>query len=114
MHQELVTSNDHAVVVRHALVSKTDSQHRDASTKVLDHVSGHPRFFGSARTWGDDDMRRTGSRVQSLGLLWSDLIMAFDHKITIRLKCPIDLTQSLDEIPSERVVVVNKQNHDRV
>jgi hypothetical protein len=56
-------------------------------------------------------MRRTSAIIERIRLLGSDLVMTLDHEITIRLKRPIDLTQSLDEVPCEGVVVVDKQDH---
>lgn len=59
-------------------------------------------------------MTWTATIVKLRCLLRGDLVMAFDNKIPIGLKRPVDLTQTLDKVPSKGVVVVNQENHGRL
>lgn len=103
----------HAVGIRHALVSQTDSQHRDSPCKALDHFAGDPRFFWSAWAGGDDQVRGTLPRIELIGLVRGDLVMAHDNQVLVRFEGSVDLTQSLDKVPCEGVVVVDQEYHER-
>src|SRR5215470_2974351 len=83
------------------LVSQADSQHRPFTGKIPEQIDADPRLLGSAWTGRNHDVRRP----QALNFFATDLIVAphfnlFSH-----------FTQILDQVVSERIVVVEDENH---
>lgn len=114
MHKFWVACDGHAVGIRHALVPKTDSQHWYFPGIMLDHGAGDPRFFRSAGSWGDDEVRRAVPRIELVRLIGSDFVMAHDNQVLVGFERAVDLAEPLDKVPCEGIVVVDQKYHGRL
>ena len=105
MHQPAGAHNRAAKHLANRLMPQTDSQNRHPAGKAPHRITRHARLRRRARTGRNHQMRR----CQGGDLVAADLIVAA-HK---NLHAGSDLAQSLHQIPGERIVVVDQQDHDR-
>src|SRR5258705_1833393 len=84
-----------------ALVTEADAKDRDRSRGLADELLADPRVVGPAGPWRDHD--RVGGHRE--GVLHGDLVVP-DH-----LRHVAQLSQVLNQIPGEGVVVVDHQDH---
>ncbi len=93
----------HHAAVRHddRLVAQADTEGRDPFAERLDVVDRVPGVLGGSRAGGDDE---AVGGVLFEGLLRSEHIVAQDDRIGA------ELTQVLDQVEGERVVVVEDED----
>jgi len=84
-----------------ALVPETDAEERDRGSEGADDITADPGFGRCARSGGD---------ANSFGRLLPDLIES-DAIIPMHLHCSPQLSEILDEIVGERIVVVDDEEH---
>ena len=86
------------------LVAETDPQNGELPSKTLDQFHGNTGFLGSTRTGGNYD---------AFGLAADNF---FDRNFVVAMDFDLatQFAEILREVVSERVVVVEKQDHDGV
>ena len=84
------------------LMTKTNSQDREASGEMFDDFHGDPGFFGSPGTGRDQD------------LPWLKFFDLFEGNgvIAVNGHCRSQFSQILDEIIGKRVIIIDHQQHD--
>lgn len=111
VHGNGVPRDGHAVGISHALMAEADAQDGDAAGEAGDDGGRDAGLFGSAGAGRDDDVRWAATTIQGSGLIRGDLVVAHHEHVGIGLEGGIDLTEAVDQIPREGVVVVNQENH---
>ena len=56
-------------------------------------------------------MRWAFAAIEGLDLIGSDLIISHNENVPVEINRRVDLTESMNKIPSEGVVIVNEQYH---
>ena len=103
VHCDVITTNGHAVDITDRLVTKADTERRNAPLEMRKQRAADAGLLRRARA-GRDHQVRGGKR---LGTGDVDGIIADDFDA----QCGINLTEALDEVPGERVIVVNQEEH---
>ena len=103
VHGDVIATNGHAVDITDRLVTKADTESRDAPLEMRKQRAADAGLLRRARA-GRDHQVRGGKR---LGARDIDGIIADDFDAQAR----VDLTEALDEVPGERVIVVNQEEH---
>ncbi len=103
VHQTSCTDNFTTINITHALVTQADSENRHLACKVADHIAADSRFLRGAWPWGDADALRR----HRLNLGESDLI------ITPHQRIGTELSEILDEVVGEGIVIIDDEDHDR-
>jgi len=111
VHGDGVAGDGHAIGICHALMAQADAEDGDAAGEAGDDGGGDASFFGRAGTGGDDDVGGAAAVVEGFGLIGCDLVVANHEHVGIGFEGGIDLTETVDEIPGEGVVVVDEENH---
>jgi len=103
VHQHRRTNDRRPKCLADRLVPQTDTQDRNLAHKVFDTFDTDPRFAGRTGTGRDQQPRR----AERFDLLWRDLVVAKHPKVDRR----IDLAHPLDQVVSERIVVIDDDDH---
>ena len=103
VHDAIVSDHFPAENMADTLMTETDPQDRNLRSELLQYLIGNPRFFRSAWTRRDDDV----GRFQFRHFLWRDLIVAED----LHRQLGIQLAKPLHQVVSERIVVVDEEEH---
>ena len=100
--------HDHPIHIRHALMTEAHPHDRDPPREVIDDLTRYPCLFGRARTGRNDHMRGAFPGIELLCLCRGDLVVTHDHQVPSGLKRAIEFAKTLDEIPCERIVVIDQ------
>ncbi len=103
MHEPLSSDDRGAVDFGKALVTNANAEHRNPRTEVFDDISRQSSFGRSTGAGRDDD----SLGVKIFDLLERDLIIALDAYFRFR----VNFTNSLHEVVSERIVVIEQKDH---
>lgn len=93
MHQSVGSHDLCTIDGSQRLMSKADSQRRNAATEFSDYVAGKTGLGRAAGPWGDDDV----GRMQFFNLLQGHLIIP----LYSNLGRAVDFTNPLHQIESE-------------
>ena len=103
VHHAVVHDDLTAEGMTDALVAETNAHDRQLAGEVLDDVVGQAGFARGARAGGDED---------ALGAVGLDLLDG--HLVVpVHEHVGLQLAKVLDEVESERIVVVEDENHRR-
>src|SRR6478672_1174868 len=101
VHKALGSHNLASKCHSQRLVAETDTEYRQASREMLDHLDGDASFIGGARSRGDDD----AVGLQRLDLLHRYLVVPVDPDIFAQLP------EVLDEVVGKGIVIIDHQQH---
>ena len=102
MHHALGANDAAAERLPDRLMAQANAEQRNLAGEAPDQWHRDSRFGGRARAWRNDDVLRT----ERLDFVERDRIVADD------LDRRAELTQVLDQVPGEAVVVVEHQQHN--
>src|SRR5262245_39717949 len=106
MHDATVANDLAAEHVSDALVTEAHTENRHRRREPLQHRVRDARLPRCARPRRNDD----AIRLQVADLIRRDLVVAKDADVDVR----IDLAETLDEVVSKRVVVIDDQEHNAI
>ena len=102
MHQPAGARHGAPERLADALVPQAYAEYGDFSRKCHDYVFGDPRLAGRARSGRNYDPLR----FQPARFIYGDAIVPVHHGLLA------ELSEALDEVIDERIVVVDYQYHD--
>ena len=105
VHCDVITAHGHAMDVTDRLMTKAYAECWDAPLEMRKQRAADTSLLRRARTRRDHQVRG----CKRLGTRDVDGIIADDFDAQAR----VDLTEALDEVPGERVIVVNQEEHGK-
>ena len=103
VHCDVIAANGHTVDVTDRLVTEAHTECRNAPLEMRKQRAADAGLLRRARTGRDHQVRG----AKRLGTGDVDGIITDDFDAQAR----VDLAETLDEVPGERVIVVNQEEH---